>query len=255
MVADAHPPTHDRVEVDEHVVAQQIVDGLFPHAVAGGDGEQVRALVRRVVVDVHARMLRPPGGHIFEEFGEGDGLLGKTVCPERPERVVRFYEPEQVVQAPDVAGLEQRVAFEVEEDVAVVGCRQCGQGGGVEYLEVQRPAQLQGRLGAQRGEAGVGHALDRSTSQRQFVDRRHAGAGELGALREAHPRDEQHVAVQLDLFRAGGASPAGGVPRVAPLSRLRVRKSVVDEVLQSDAAFSVHRQDVAQPVRARAAVA
>ena len=51
--ADANALAHHRKKVDQHVVAQQIVDLVLAHSVAGGQVQQCRLLVGAVVVDVH----------------------------------------------------------------------------------------------------------------------------------------------------------------------------------------------------------
>ncbi len=48
----------DAVEVDQHLLAQEVVDLLLPRSVLAGEAGQGRALVRGVVVDVQARVLR-----------------------------------------------------------------------------------------------------------------------------------------------------------------------------------------------------
>ena len=46
----------DAVEVDEHLLAQEVVDLLLARAVLAGEAREGRALVGGVVVDVHARV-------------------------------------------------------------------------------------------------------------------------------------------------------------------------------------------------------
>ena len=133
--AHPHRPLHDRVEVDEHAVGEQLVDGRLPHAVPRGDREEVRALVARVVVDVHVRVRRPTRGDEREELLERHPLLREAVRPERREPLGRVDHAEQVVEAPvgcRALGVE-RIALEVEEQVAGVGLGDRGEGRGVAH--------------------------------------------------------------------------------------------------------------------------
>ena len=57
VLADLQALTHDRVEVDEHLVAQQVVDLVLARGVLDRQRPQLGQLVRRVVEDVHARVL------------------------------------------------------------------------------------------------------------------------------------------------------------------------------------------------------
>jgi hypothetical protein len=95
-----HALLHHGVQVDEHVVAQQVVDLVFADSVARSEREQMGALVGRVVVDVHRRMLRPPLCDVREKLLQRRALFGVVMRPEGAERVIRLDESEQVVQTP-----------------------------------------------------------------------------------------------------------------------------------------------------------
>jgi hypothetical protein len=261
--ADARALLDERVQVDQHIVAQQVVDRVLPHAVPRREREQVGAFVGGVVVDVHARMLRPTRGDVGEEPLESHPLLGVVVRPERAERRVLFDEAEQVVETPfgavAVRGLGiERVALEVEEDVPVVGHRQRGQrlrvvhvvGGCVTVVG----RDLDARLRPQAGERRPAQAVDVGCHG-QIVDRGDTRGVQLAALGEFHARDEQHVAVQLDLLRARCAPAADGVPRVAPRGGRVIRHPFVEHGLKTGAASAVDGQDVPQRMGAGAPVA
>src|SRR5665647_3207397 len=66
----------------------------------GGEGEQVGALVGRVVVDVQARMPLPSLAHVLEEVDQRPAFLGVGVRPERAERAILLDQAEQVVEPP-----------------------------------------------------------------------------------------------------------------------------------------------------------
>ena len=139
----------------------------------GREREQVRSFVGRVVVDVQVRIFRPSLLDVGEKFDESGAFLGERVCPERHERLVRLNEPEEVVDPPLVDGrgcprglprLEvERVALEVEEDVALVGRGQHGERRRIVELDLGylpdglRP-HLQLGLRAQNGDGRVGDA-------------------------------------------------------------------------------------------------
>ena len=99
-----------------------------------------------VVVHVHVREPATTLGQVLDEIMCGLRLARLVVCPERLEYplpgVVAFDESEQEEQ-PDIC-LPERVPFEIEEHVAVVGRRQGGE-----------PGQLRfDRLDVELGEVG-----------------------------------------------------------------------------------------------------
>ena len=125
-LSDPQAGADDRVQVHEHVLAEQRVHRLLADTVTCGQAQQRRFLVRGVVVDVHAWMSFSTRGDVIEEVEERLALTLAIVCPERLEHVVvrrPFDYTEQILQPPiggPVLGPE-RIALEVEEDVAVVG--------------------------------------------------------------------------------------------------------------------------------------
>ena len=275
IAARAHPQAllDHGVEVHEHVVAEQVVDGVFAHTVPGGQREQVGALVRGVVVDVQVGVPGALRGHVSQEVDQGLPFLGVVVRPERTEGAVGLDQAEEVVQAPLRAvgaggGLAvERVALEVEEDVAGVGLGQGAErhrvvdlesgGVGVAGLPGGKLAglQLQPGLGADGLHRGVDQPVDRAGAGGEGLDGVQSGLQQVPALGEPHAGDEQHVAVRLDLHGARRAAPAGGVARVAPPGGLRVGEPFVDQAFEPGAALAIDGQDVAEPMRARASVA
>ena len=126
--ADPNTPAHQRVKVDEHTVAQQVVDLVLTDAVAAGEPQQRGLLIRRVVVDVHVGVTLAA---LFDQRQEIDQRLAfrcPVVRPQRPELARGLQHAEQILQAPlSAVGSPQRVAFEVEEQVTGIGLRQQGQ--------------------------------------------------------------------------------------------------------------------------------
>ena len=75
----------DAVEVDQHLLAQEVVDLLLPRAVLAGEAGEGRALVRGVVVDVHPRVPGAARDDPVDELLERDALV---VAVSPPHRVV-----------------------------------------------------------------------------------------------------------------------------------------------------------------------
>ncbi len=118
--ADAHCLAERRVQVDEHPAAQEIVDLAPRGARARPSGAGARSVVAAEVVDVHVgeafelgvdqvdhrrRTRRCSSARPSAQHGLVVGLA--PVAEEQPEQEL---EP--------AGGLEERVSFEVEEDVA-----------------------------------------------------------------------------------------------------------------------------------------
>jgi hypothetical protein len=247
-------------QVDEHVGAQQVVHRVLPHTVAGGEREQMRALVGRVVVDVHVGVARATLRDVVEEVEKRLPFLGERVRPERQEPLRRLDQPKQVVDTPLLAAVfaVERVALEVEENVALVGPGQCGESGRVNDLERgglrARGGQLHACLLAQSGHGRFGQTHNGPGGCRESIDREDPRLSQLLALGQLDAGDEQHVAVRVDLLGARGTATARRVARVAPLCGRVGGYPLVDEPLQSRATLAVHREDVAQAVGTRAAV-
>ena len=118
---------HNRIQVDQCAAAQQVVDVVFPDAVATGQTQQRRLLVGGVVVDVHIGKPLAPLGHQRQEVDQRLALIGAVMRPQRMEgaRLSAFENPEQILQAPvDAVSRPERVALEVEEQIAFVGVGQ-----------------------------------------------------------------------------------------------------------------------------------
>ena len=172
--------------------------------------------------------------------------------------------PEQVLEPPRLPVLApERVALEVEEDVAAVRLRQRRQALGIDDLEldvmgplrfVALHPELQLRLQAKTVEGCGSDAIDRPAALRQLVDRRDPDRGEAGPLVDVEPADEQHVAGPVDLGLALGAASAGCDARGAPLDGLLVLQARVDQRTQPRHPLTEHRADVFEPVVGRSSV-
>ena len=111
---------HDRVQINKGLARAQRLDARFQRRVARRDAPQRRALVRAVVIRARgpAALVEAPlhGAH---ERGAGRGLRGRVVRPRRVELETTVFsggrDAPQVLAAP--APAEQRVAFQVEEEV------------------------------------------------------------------------------------------------------------------------------------------
>ena len=123
--ADDDRLADDRQQVDEHPTAQQVVDLALAAAVLAHQPLDHAALVATVVVKVHVGVVLEALVHEVDQALEG-GLLARPVV--RPDRSVlgavrpAEHEPEQELEPP--RGLEDRVVFEVEHDVAKRRLRQ-----------------------------------------------------------------------------------------------------------------------------------
>ena len=259
MRPDPHAPPHQRVEVNEHILAQQGVDGVFADPVPCSDGEQMGALIRRVMVDVHVRMLASALRDVVKKLGERLAFFGVGVRPERAERAVGLDQSEEVVDPPGCALLIQRVALEIEEDVASVGLWHGGEGGRVVNLDRRRAASirrdLQGCLATKRLECAIPDPGDRADGGGELVDGGHTGIRQFDTLRYLQPGDHQHVTVGGDFGLAARAVSADGVPLVVPVDRFGVGKPLIDEKLQARTALAIDGEDVAEPVLADGSVA
>ncbi len=241
------------------------------------------------MIDVQVGIGLTTGAQVVDEPHESVALGRQVVGPEPVERrgaVVRArsLDPaEEVVEAHGrrlvVAGqpgrLPQRVALEVEEDVAGARRRQPVDGLGRHELPAQArvgpvrvdavgqvvechravalvQAELEARLGAQALEAAGGHAVGRGLGGREVVDGGDTGGGEPRPLRPVHPADEQHVAALLGglgAVRAVAQAAAGQVAVVLPAHRAGVGYVGVEHLGEPGAPFAEDGQQVGQPVR------
>ena len=278
---DPEPAAHHGVEVDEEVTGEHPVDLGLADAVTGRHRREVGRLVRRVVVDVHAGVRLPARLDERAEPLERRALLGERVRPQRRVRLVHVDPPEEVVDPPRLAVAArvrlavERIALEVEEDVAAVGAREGGErlgrhdlvgGSRVRGRALPRGAggagELHPRLGAQPLEGLATHAGRPIVGARELVDRADAVLAEPLALDGPHPGHEEQVAVRDDLGVARRAPPARRhvevSPPIAPGNRLascaELDPAVGDQRPQPRAPHVEQRHHVADPVRARRTV-
>ena len=161
LVRDAQPLRDDLVEVDEDLAAEQVVELLLARPVLAREPLQLGDLVGGVVVDVH----RGVGGAALAEQVDhsldGPPLLRAVVRPERAERAGGVDDSPEVLEP--AAGLPERVALDVEEEVAVARRRQQHEAArrlGREHLPrvpVRACGDLHRRLVAQRLERARRH--------------------------------------------------------------------------------------------------
>ena len=253
---------HNRIQVDQRPAAQQVVDLVFADAVAAGQPQQRRLLVCGVVVDVHVGKPLAPLGHQREEVDQRFPLVGAVMRPQRMEgaRFAAFENTEQIFQAPvDAVGRPQRVALEVEEQVALVGLGQQGQRLRVGHLELRCAgvafANLQCGLRDQGVQRAGGHVGDRAGVLGQLGHRGDARVDQLGALGDPHARDEQQVVGRTHLLLADRAAEAGPHAVVFPAHRATAGVVIVEQALQSRALLAVHRDQLVDLVVDRGAVA
>ena len=161
---------------------------------------------------------------------------------------------EQVLQAPGARAAlgPQRVALEVEEDVAGARSRHPAQGVGVGHLGADATGgvalllELEPGLLTQPVEGRSAHVGDRLGAHRELVDGRDAGVDQLAAGRPAHPGHEQEVAGGLDLGLADLAPAAGEPQRVAPAGRPGGVAVCEQQRVEAGAAGEVDGHDVVE---------
>ena len=112
----------DAVEVDEDLAAEEVVELALAGAVAAHQPLERGDLVRRVVVDVQVGVAREPLVHEIDEGLERDPLGLVVVRVERLEVPVDVEDPPEVLER--AVRVPERVALEVEEEVAGRGVRQ-----------------------------------------------------------------------------------------------------------------------------------
>ena len=201
LVREAQPLRDDLVEVDEDLAAEQVVELLLARPVLAGEPLQRGDLVGGVVVDVHRGVGGAALADQVDHALDGAPLLRAVVRPERTERPGGVDDPPEVLEP--AAGLPERVALDVEEEVAVARRRQQlepARGLGREHLPrvpVRARGDLHRRLVAQRLEGARRHRRRARLvgRVRELRDGRDALALEPPHLVAAHPRDEAEVVV------------------------------------------------------------
>ena len=234
----------DAQQVDHHALAEQPVDLGLARAVAAHQPLERGRLVRRVVVDVHRRVVVEARHDPVDEPLERRGAR-RRARTRRRRRVTRWprtpplgvEEPEQVVE-PVVEGV--RVALDVEEQVARRGRRQRGQARA--RARSPRPAPGTKQLVAERARApaleldpGLLADAQRARLRRprssggsigsgevaERLERRDAALGQRAPLPRRDPGDEAEVIVLASTGDAFGRPAAD----VAVLDGLRVGRS------------------------------
>ena len=213
-------------------------------------------LVRRVVVDVHAREAAAALGEVVDELLERLLLAGAIVRPEasvgRRSVLVQLDPAEEVLEP--ARRLEPRMALEVEPDVAG---RRLGQEGEaalrllreqIDAVLARVPAmQLELGLVAEPRE-GVGPDLRDARVRRRRAERLHrpdAAGEEPVVLEPRHARDERQVVVVLPLRLA----PLQELAEPAVLDRVRIRRraAVFDDRAEALAHAAVVGGEVLRP--------
>ena len=268
-------------EVDEHLAAEEVVDLLLARAVLAHEPRERGALVRRVVVDVHAREAAAALDDVVDEPLEAL-LLGFPVA--RPDvlvarrAVLAELDPAEEVLEP-ARRLEPGVALEVEPDVAGARLRQEREaavgllGEVLDHVLARAPVvELEPRLVVEALEGGRAHARDLGVGVGlgERLERRDPGRLEPLDLEPRDAGDEREVVVlrpALLAEREEVAEPAEvdrvGVGRPPPLDRVekpRAEPAVVgEEVVRPEglalprARDDVHRLRACAPGSARAA--
>ncbi|CAH0327306.1 hypothetical protein SRABI128_05972 [Microbacterium sp. Bi128] len=124
------------VQVHQQAFAEPLVHDVLPGNVHHREFPKRRFFIRCVVVDVHVRVVPPAFLDIVKEIEERLLLRLPAVGPEWPENPRtaglggRLNHAEQVLEPPHSRGavLPQRIAFEVEENIAPARWGQLGQG-------------------------------------------------------------------------------------------------------------------------------
>ena len=118
--------THNLHEVDEDLIADELSQRSLDDGMPACHGFKRRALGVVVVVDVHAWMGRSPITDVLDEL-DSISFLDLVMRPKRIELpVAACVAGDPPKQEEEVGvGAPERVAFEIEEDVSIIGLRQC----------------------------------------------------------------------------------------------------------------------------------
>ncbi len=109
----------NRVEVDEDLAAEQLVQLGFSDAVPVDEPLQCGDLVGGVMVDVHVRVVVPLLQKTVGQVDRELSFLGPGVAPQRSEAAVSATDAGEVLTALTALGI--RVPLEVEIHIANVG--------------------------------------------------------------------------------------------------------------------------------------
>ncbi len=222
----------DAVEVDEHLLAQEVVHLLLAGAVLAHQPRQRRALVGGVVVDVQAGAPPPALDDPVDEALERRPLAVPVPPPQRVvddlTGVVPVAVAEQVLEP--ARGLVEGVALHVEPDVSLVRLGQQPKAavllGGQKVDEVPvlpPPPQLQRGLVADRLERLGAEPLDRRAGLEpaERLEGADARLGERLGLPAAHAGDEGEMVVVDALLPADLTEVADAAVVARPPVRLR----------------------------------
>jgi hypothetical protein len=138
--AGAEPIPHDAVEIDEALAAQQLVNLFFARGIPAHESLQRRRLVGREMIDVQIREFLELGHHEVDEPLEGRLLVRPRQRPVRRAAQCSIGAGEGIAeQIFETALPRERIAFEIEEDVARRRFRQKRQAeprhGGQQFME------------------------------------------------------------------------------------------------------------------------
>ncbi len=190
----------DAVEVDEDLAAEEVVELALAGAVAAHQPLERGDLVGGVVVDVQVGVAREPLVHEVDEGLERDPLGLVVVRVERLEVAVDVEDPPEVLER--AVGVPERVALEVEEEVAGRGVGQereagfrlrleepegVGAGLARDELELGLLAVLGPAVGVDAGGHGLGGRAP------ELRERRDPGRFEPLDLRPVDPGDAREV--------------------------------------------------------------
>src|SRR6266478_6593072 len=216
--ARAERLANDGVEIDEDLAAQETIDLFLARRVAAHEALQRGGLVRGVVIDVHARITREACDHEVDEVLEGR-LLGLPI--DRPECSVLALVQRVAEEVFEAAVRDERIALDVEEDVArrwFGKQREAPSGLKIEVLLVgsalEAAGELDPRLLARAGER-LGATAPRFPEEwkryvREARERRDVSVGELAPLQPCDPRDEGKM-VGVVAFLIAAFPEAAGV--------------------------------------------
>ena len=73
--------TNNLIQIDENVVAEKVVNFILAGVVTCAQAANCSAFVRGIVVDMHSRILAPPGVHPVDKVFECGFLLLAGVSP------------------------------------------------------------------------------------------------------------------------------------------------------------------------------